>query len=126
MLPFNEYEEQQSDISLEFEDDADLFDTGLSDEELLAGINQGITSVSPRVLSYSEVIDNRISVPAQHSLVRLSKNPATSADAVAMLKEIKAGRLSGIYCVNWQKPAQCAMPVKETPHPWAAKQCPCC
>jgi len=50
------------------------------------------------VLTYStrDVIDKRISVPAQHSVVRLSKNPATSADAVGMLEEVKAGRLAGI------------------------------
>ena len=65
----------------------------------------------PRVLTYStaDVIDNRISVPAQHSLVRLSKNPATSADAVGMLEEVKAGRLAGIFCVNWKIPAQRAL-----------------
>jgi hypothetical protein len=63
---------------------------------------------APRVLAYTskDVVDNRISVPAQHSLVRLSKAPLTSADAVGMLEEIKSGRLGGIYCVNWQKPAQ--------------------
>lgn len=67
--------------------------------------------VLPRVLSYStqDVIDSRISVPAQHSLVRLSKNPATSADAVGMLAEIKSGRLAGIYCVNWETSAQRAL-----------------
>jgi hypothetical protein len=64
-----------------------------------------------RTLTYTtkDVIDRRISVPAQHSLVRLSKNPATSADAVALLAEVKAGRLGGIFCVNWQKPAQRAI-----------------
>jgi len=57
---------------------------------------------APRVLAYTskDVVDNRISVPAQHSLVRLSKAPLTSADAVGMLEEIKSGRLGGIYCVN--------------------------
>ncbi len=61
----------------------------------------------PRVLTYttSDVIDKRISVPAQHSLVRLSKNPATNADAIGMLTEVKAGRLAGIYCVNWEPAA---------------------
>lgn len=65
----------------------------------------------PRVLTYStrDVIDKRISVPAQHSLVRLSKNPATNGDAVRMLEEVKAGRLAGIYCVNWKEPAQRAL-----------------
>jgi hypothetical protein len=64
-----------------------------------------------RVLTYStkDVIDPRISVPAQHSLVRLSKNPATTADAVGMVEEVKAGRLAGIYCANWQKAAQRAL-----------------
>jgi len=86
-------------------------------EEEWEGENNGNTppgptlTAAPRVLTYTtnEVIDNRISVPAQHSLVRLSKNPATSADAVAMLQEIKAGRLAGIYCVNWEKSAQRAL-----------------
>ncbi|HYJ87322.1 MAG TPA: hypothetical protein VEW46_14770 [Pyrinomonadaceae bacterium] len=64
-----------------------------------------------RILAYTtkDVIDNRISVPAQHSLVRLSKNPATNADAVGMLDEIKTGRLAGISCVNWKLPAQRAL-----------------
>jgi hypothetical protein len=68
-------------------------------------------SPTSRVLTYStkDVIDKRISVPAQHSLVRLSKNPATSAEAVGMLQDVKAGRLAGVYCVNWQKPAQRAL-----------------
>src|SRR6266542_624132 len=66
---------------------------------------------TPRVLTYTtkDVIDNRISIPAQHSLVRLSKNPATSVDAVGMLEEVKAGRLAGIFCVNWQNAAQRAI-----------------
>src|SRR5262245_40601477 len=69
-----------------------------------------------RVLTYStrDVIDRRISVPAQHSLVRLSKDPGPSADAVGMLAEIKAGRLAGIYCVNWEKPAQRAIRFGQT------------
>jgi len=71
------------------------------------------TSLSPRprVLTYStqDVIDSRISVPAQHSLVRLSKNPTTSAAAVGMLEEIKAKRLAGIFCVNWKKAAERAL-----------------
>jgi len=86
------------------------------EEEWEGEINGGtppgpILTAAPRVLTYTtnEVLDNRISVPAQHSLVRLSKNPATSADAVGMLQEIKAGRLAGIYCVNWEKSAQRAL-----------------
>jgi hypothetical protein len=69
------------------------------------------SSVRPRVLTYStrDVIDKRISIPAQHSLVRLSKNPATRAEAVGMLAAVKAGRLAGIYCVNWKVPAQRAL-----------------
>jgi len=65
----------------------------------------------PRGLTYSarDVIDHRISVPAQHSLVRLSKKRTTNADAVGMLEEIKANRLAGIYCVNWEKVAQRAL-----------------
>src|SRR5262245_11593202 len=67
-----------------------------------------LSPVAPRVLTYTtrDVIDNRISVPAQHSLVRLSKNPATNPDAIGMLGEVKAGRLAGIFCVNWKIPAQ--------------------
>lgn len=74
------------------------------------------STATPRVLTYTtkDVIDNRISVPAQHSLVRLSKNPATSADAVAILQEIKAGRLGGIYCANWEKAAQRAIKLGKT------------
>jgi hypothetical protein len=66
---------------------------------------------TPRLLAYSQadVIDPRISVPAQHALVRLSKNPVTSADAVGMVEEVKAGRLGGIFCVNWKTPAQRAV-----------------
>lgn len=67
--------------------------------------------LSPRELTYTtrDVIDERISIPAQHSLVRLSKNPATNGDALGMLAEVKAGRLAGIYCVNWRRPAQRAL-----------------
>ena len=74
-------------------------------------------SATPRVLTYStrDVIDNRISIPAQHSLVRLSKNAATSGDAVGILEEIKAGRLGGIFCVNWKTPAQRALRIG---HSW--------
>ncbi|GIK43714.1 MAG: hypothetical protein BroJett011_75470 [Chloroflexota bacterium] len=70
-----------------------------------------LPTATPRVLTYStnDVIDPRISVPAQHALVRLSKNPTTSADAVGMLEEVKGGGLGGIYCVNWQKAAQRAL-----------------
>ncbi len=61
-----------------------------------------------RVLTYTtkDVIDNRISIPAQHSLVRLSKNPRTNAAAVGLLNDVKKRRLGGISCVNWQKAAQ--------------------
>ena len=70
-----------------------------------------LPSAKPRVLTYSpnDVIDDRISVPAQHSLVRLSKKKATSSNAVGMLEEVKAGRLAGIFCVNWEKSAQRAL-----------------
>ena len=69
------------------------------------------TRTTSRVLTYTskDVIDDRISIPAQHSLVRLSKNSATNADAVGMLEEVKAGRLAGIFCVNWQRAAQRAL-----------------
>ena len=64
-----------------------------------------------RVLTYTtkDVVDNRISIPAQHSLVRLSKNSATNADALGMLEAVKTGRLAGIFCANWQKAAQRAV-----------------
>src|SRR5262245_17128994 len=80
-------------------------------EEVYELSSGSISSATPRVLTYStkDVIDKRISIPAQHSLVRLSKNPATSADAVGMLEDVKAGRLAGIYCVNWNVPAQRAV-----------------
>ena len=67
-----------------------------------------VPTATPRVLTYTtrDVIDKRISVPAQHALVRLSKNPTTSADAVGILEEIKAGRLAGIYKVDEGPPAQ--------------------
>lgn len=82
---------------------------GFDGELLEAAAESG--SAAPRVLTYSsrDVIDQRISVPAQHSLVRLSKNPATSADAVGLLAEVKTGRLAGIYCVNWLPAAQRAL-----------------
>jgi hypothetical protein len=75
-----------------------------------------VTTAAPRVLTYStrDVIDSRISVPAQHSLVRLSKNPSTNSEAVAMLAEIKARRLAGIYCVNWKASAQRAIKLGKT------------
>jgi len=81
------------------------------DERLYELSGASIPSPTPRVLTYctKDVIDKRISVPAQNSLVRLSKNPATSADAVGMLEEIKAGRLAGIFCVNWKLSAQRAI-----------------
>ena len=71
----------------------------------------GPPSSLPRVLTYStaDVIDKRISVPAQHSLVRLSKNRTTNADAIGMLYAVKTGQLAGIYCVNWKIPAQRAL-----------------
>jgi len=63
-----------------------------------------VSRLQPRVLTYPEVIDKRISIPAQHSLVRLSKNSTSSAAAVAVgrLEEVKAGRLAGIFFVNWE------------------------
>ncbi len=55
-----------------------------------------------RVISYSEVRDERFSVPVQESLMRMSKDPAKSADAVGLLEAVKSGRLLGIWCVNWK------------------------
>ncbi|HJQ68513.1 MAG TPA: DUF4347 domain-containing protein [Blastocatellia bacterium] len=65
----------------------------------------------PRVLNYTQkdVIDARISIPAQHALVRLSKHPPTSKYAVALLEAIKQNRLAGIHCVNWEKTAKRAL-----------------
>ena len=62
-------------------------------------------------LTYSprDVIDPRISVPAQHALVRLSKSPQTNEAATGLLQEIKQGRLAGILCVNWKASAQRAL-----------------
>jgi hypothetical protein len=88
------------------------FQTDIDETEAPFGEFETLDVALPgRTLSYTtrDVIDQRISVPAQHSLVRLSKNPTTSADAVALLAEVKAGRLGGIFCVNWQKPAQRAI-----------------
>lgn len=85
------------------------FETDIDDTAAPFGKFETLNVALPgRTLTYTtrDVIDRRISVPAQHSLVRLSKNPATSVDAVALLAEVKAGRLGGIFCVNWQKPAQ--------------------
>lgn len=81
---------------------------GLPDFNLCLRCGGQIPSAAPRVLTYSQtdVIDKRISVPAQHSLVRLSRNPTTSADAVAMVNEIKANRLRGIFCANWKEAAE--------------------
>lgn len=55
-------------------------------ESELQEISGAFPSAKARVLTYTRkgVIDNRISIPAQHSLVRLSKNPATSADSVKL------------------------------------------
>ena len=77
----------------------------------LGGLPSPGSPLSPRVLTYTtkDVIDKRISVPAQHSLLRLSKNPTTNADAVGMLEEVKAARLAGIYCVNWKIAAERAL-----------------
>ncbi|HWS88669.1 MAG TPA: hypothetical protein VN282_16970 [Pyrinomonadaceae bacterium] len=44
-----------------------------------------------------DVIDSRIDVSAQKALIRMRGNPATSADAAAMLAAVKGGRLAGIY-----------------------------
>jgi phosphatidylserine/phosphatidylglycerophosphate/cardiolipin synthase-like enzyme/outer membrane protein OmpA-like peptidoglycan-associated protein len=67
-------------------------------------------SATPRVLTYTtrDVIDPRINVSAQHALVRLSRNPLTSADAVSMLQEIKADRLIGIYKADEGMPIRIA------------------
>lgn len=72
---------------------------------------KGVPPATPRVLTYTQkdVIDDHISIPAQHSLVRLSKKPETSADAVGMLEAVKSRQLEGIYCVNWKKSAQRAL-----------------
>lgn len=105
-------------ICPEYEWELDALPMGEKEWETLDGINAPRRSMrlpeltaQPRVLTYTtkDVIDKRISVPAQHSLVRLSKNPATRTDAVRILGEIKAERLAGIYCVNWEIPAKRAL-----------------
>ncbi|HJQ68514.1 MAG TPA: hypothetical protein VKA70_06065 [Blastocatellia bacterium] len=87
-------------------------------KEGVAGIGTSPTppTVIPRVLTYTtkDVIDPRISIPAQHALVRGSKNPATSADAVELLEAVKSGKLAGIYCVNWEKAAKRALKLGKT------------
>lgn len=56
------------------------------------------------VLAAKQVIDSRIDVHAQYSLMRMSKNPATSADASAILAAVKGGRIGGIYKEDQQVP----------------------
>lgn len=65
-------------------------------------------AMTPRVLGYTtqDVIDPRISVPAQHALVRLSKKPTTSAKAVGLLEAVKTGKLAGIYKADEGPPAR--------------------
>lgn len=77
-------------------------------DEIIEDKCKGVPPATPRELTYTQkdVIDDHISIPAQHSLVRLSKNPDTSADAVGMLEAVKSRQLEGIYCVNWKKSAQ--------------------
>ena len=55
-------------------------------------------------------IDSRIDVYAQRSLVRLSRSadPASRRDAEAMLADVKARRLGGIYIEDEQVPALAA------------------
>ncbi len=110
-------QEQEGDEPIfEFEEEGEPIGTELPEEEWLSEIVPDRSSSKPRVLTYSQkdVIDKRISVPAQHALVRLSKNPAKSADAVGLLEEVKTGRLAGIYCVNWEAAAKRAERLAKT------------
>lgn len=69
------------------------------------------STATPRLLTYTpkDVIDTRISIPAQHALVRLSKDPSTSADALGLLEAVKSRQMAGIYCANWEKSAKRAL-----------------
>lgn len=61
--------------------------------------------ISEEIGSLKQVIDPRIEVHAQQSLLRLSKNPRTSGDAAALLGAVKSGRLGGIYKEDQKVPA---------------------
>lgn len=62
--------------------------------------------IQEEVLAARDVIHSRIDVHAQYSLMRMSKNPATTADASAMLAAVKSGQLAGIYKEDQLVPAQ--------------------
>jgi hypothetical protein len=60
-----------------------------------------------RTLTAQELIDPRIDVHAQKSLLRLSKSgTAEQIDALEMFQAVKSGTLAGIYIENQQVPAQ--------------------
>lgn len=58
-----------------------------------------------QVLTYDNVRSDRIDVFAQKALLRMSKNPAMSADAAGMAAAVKAGKLGGIYKEDQKVPA---------------------
>jgi len=61
------------------------------------------------ILSWSAVLDQRIDIYAQKSLVRLSAGaPGGRADASEMLRAVKSGALGGIYKNDELAPAQLA------------------
>lgn len=62
--------------------------------------------VLEEISSPNAVIDPRIDVHAQYSLLRMAKDPAASADASAMLAAVKSGQLAGIYKEDQLVPAQ--------------------
>ena len=61
--------------------------------------------ISEEIGSPKQVIDPRIDVHAQKSLLRLSKNRRTSGDAAALLSAVKSGKLGGIYKEDQKVPA---------------------
>jgi hypothetical protein len=58
-----------------------------------------------RPLTYADVRSDRIDVFAQRALLRMSKNPTTSADAAGMADAVKTGKLGGIYKEDEKVPA---------------------
>lgn len=92
-------QELEADLRL---DDAEEMETAVSYiDTVIDGEWQEEYETKPgRVIAYSEVNDKRFSVPAQESLMRMSKNPARNAAAVGLLEAVKGHRLAGIHCAN--------------------------
>ena len=95
-------------LSRQFDDEYDPLDEIFDEYDLwdeLEGEDPYLElEATPRKISYTEVNDNRFSVPAQESLMRMSKDPAKSVDANGLLQAVKSGQLAGIWCVNWKAP----------------------